>query len=397
MKILLVQDANWFKKGPHQQHHLIEILATWGHEVKVIGYDQLWREEPGDIIAKRKQYNNIHRLYDNSNLTYISPAFIKLPFLDYISYLFTSRAEVKKCIDEFNPDVVVGVTSILSNYWGAYYAKKRNTPFVYYWTDIIHTLIPFKPFHPIAKLIEKSIIKKSTSIIAMNEGLKDYLINFGAKSDIIDIIPGGVDFERFNPSREDPNYIREKYNISKDDLVLFFMGWIYEFSGLKEVVSELSKIKNSYPNMKILIVGEGEYYPQLRDFVETSGMTNEVILTGKRPYEEIPQLIAAADICLLPAYNNVIMRDIVPIKMYEYLAMHKPVISTKLSGVFKEFGYNGGVIYVDKSEDVMKKVIELSEDDLKKNSLLAKEFIKKCSWDNITSEFEQLLKSVVPR
>lgn len=394
MNILVVQDANWMKKGPHQQHHLIELLSEWGHKVKVIGYNQLWREDQWSIISKRVEYHNVRRIYEGANVTYISPFFIKFPFLDYLSYLYSSEIEVKDSIDEFDPDVVVGFTSILSNYWGMYYAKKKNIPFVYYWTDIIHTLVPFKPFHPIAKFIEKNILSNSTRIVAMNAGLKDYLINFGAKFEIIDIIPGGVDFNRFNPSKENPNYMREKLHISKDDLVLFFMGWIYDFSGLKEVSRELAKVKDSHPNIKILIVGEGEYYPQLKEFVESEGMKNEIILTGKRPYDEIPKLIAAADICLLPAHNNVIMNDIVPIKMYEYLAMHKPVISTKLSGVLKEFGYDSGVIYVDKSEDVIKKVIELNKSDLERNSLLAEQFIKNCSWNKITLEFEKLLKSL---
>jgi C1A family cysteine protease len=45
MRILAVQDADWIKKGPHQQHHLLEGLSTRGHEICVVGYDQLWKNE----------------------------------------------------------------------------------------------------------------------------------------------------------------------------------------------------------------------------------------------------------------------------------------------------------------------------------------------------------------
>jgi glycosyltransferase involved in cell wall biosynthesis len=44
------------------------------------------------------------------------------------------------------------------------------------------------------------------------------------------------------------------------------------------------------------------------------------------------------------------MRDIVLIKLYEYMAMGKPVITTKLPGVMQEFGEDHGVVYVDKME-----------------------------------------------
>ncbi|MCK4733720.1 MAG: glycosyltransferase, partial [Methanophagales archaeon] len=46
-------------------------------------------------------------------------------------------------------------------------------------------------------------------------------------------------------------------------------------------------------------------------------------------------------------------RDIVPIKFYEYMAMGKPVITTKLPGVMTEFGEDHGVIYVDNPEDAL--------------------------------------------
>lgn len=395
MRILVVQDGDWIKKGPHQQHHLMEILSSKGYEITAICYDQLWKSDEKSLISKREEIPNVCRFYSGANITVIRPWFIKIPILDYISFLFSSRKEIKKSIKAFKPDVVIGFTSVLSNYWGMRFARKKNIPFIYYWTDVIHTLIPSKPFQQIAKLIEKKIIKGSTGVMVINEGLKDYLVDFGVKPSFIQVIPGGIDFNRFDTSKIDSSQIREKYGISKDDLVLFFMGWIYEFSGLTEVVLELSKIKDMRQDIKIMVVGEGEHYPQLKESVENRHMQDQVILTGHRSYEEIPQLIASADICLLPAHNNDIMKDIVPIKMYEYLAMHKPVISTKLHGVMKEFGHDNGVIYADTPEDVLKKVIELNKENIQRNSLKAAEFIKNYDWNVIVSKFEFLLKSLM--
>jgi len=60
----------------------------------------------------------------------------------------------------------------------------------------------------------------------------------------ISVIPAGVDLERFNPG-VDGSAIREKYGIKKDDILLFFMGWIYEFSGMKEVAESISTTDNN--------------------------------------------------------------------------------------------------------------------------------------------------------
>lgn len=396
MRILLLQDAEWRKKGPHHQHHLMELLSRRGHKIKVIGFDQLWREEKNGIVSKRVVDKDIARFYVGAKVTFIKPFFLKIPIIDYITYLFSSQIEVKKQISDFRPDVVIGFSSIISNLWGAVYANNKHIPYIYYWYDIVHTLNVPKPFSLIAILIEKIIISRSTSIVVINEALKDYIISFGADPLITEVISGGIDHNRFNPTKFDRKSIRREFGFDDADLVLFFMGWIYEFSGMDRVVIELSKFKKkSASKIKVLIVGEGDYYHKLKALINNYHMEDRVIMTGKRPYEDIPGLIAASDICLLPAIDNEIMRHIVPIKMYEYLAMQKPVISTELPGILKEFGYNNGVIYIRHPEEAIAKALELTPEDIMNNSDRAKKFISYYNWDYIIDEFESHLNRLI--
>jgi len=111
----------------------------------------------------------------------------------------------------------------------------------------------------------------------------------------------------------------------------------------------------------------------------------------------MPSFIAASDICLLPAYPwEKVMQDIVPIKLYEYMAMGKPVISTKLSGVIREFGEDSGVVYVDEPADAVDKAKSLVKDDrIGKLGAKARKFVEKYSWDSVTDEFEKILEEVV--
>lgn len=398
MKVLLLQDGEWRKKGPHQQHHLMELLSLRGHQIRVIGFDQLWREEKGNTISNRVVAEDISRFYDGARVTFIRPFFLKMPIIDYITYFFSSQIEVKRQISEFDPDVVIGFSAIISNLWGVVYAKKRHIPYIYYWFDIVHKLNVPRPFGPVAFLLEKIIIRKSTAILVINEALKDYIINFGADPSITKVITGGIDRNVFNPERFSHNKIREireEFGFKEDDIVLFFMGWIYEFSGLEQVIIELCKSGESASKLKLLIVGEGDHYQRLRSLVEKYGLGNQVIMTGKRPYKDIPKLISASDICLLPAIDNEVMRYIVPIKMYEYLAMLKPVISTELQGIIKEFGYDNGVVYILTPEEVITKAMELTMDDITSNSINASKFIDKYGWDSIIEDFEKYLKELI--
>jgi glycosyltransferase involved in cell wall biosynthesis len=126
-------------------------------------------------------------------------------------------------------------------------------------------------------------------------------------------------------------------------------------------------------------------------------LNNRFILTGKKHYDEIPDFIAASDICLLPAYTTEkIMRDIVPIKLYEYAAMKKPVITTKLPAVMKKFGNGNGVIYVDRPEDVIKEALKITTNgSIKDIGNRARLFAERNSWEYITNEFENILQNTI--
>ena len=109
MKILLVQDTDWLLRGPHQQHHLIERLSLKGHDVRVIDYELLWRTQgKKELRSKRQVFDNVSRFYDGANVTLIRPGIIKLPWLDYVSSIFSYRKEIRHQITDFCPDVIIG-------------------------------------------------------------------------------------------------------------------------------------------------------------------------------------------------------------------------------------------------------------------------------------------------
>jgi glycosyltransferase involved in cell wall biosynthesis len=173
------------------------------------------------------------------------------------------------------------------------------------------------------------------------------------------------------------------------------MGWLYNFSGLKEVATKLAEMREKVPMLKLLIVGEGDALPNLLK-IRDNDLKNQIVLTGQQPYARIPELLSTADICLLPADSSEpTMRNIVPIKIYEYMAEGKPVIVTKLPGILKEFGNNNGIIYVDRPEDVIETAaIMIARGTIKCEGAKAKNFVKNNDWAKITDDFENLLQKI---
>jgi glycosyltransferase involved in cell wall biosynthesis len=392
MRILIVQDTDWIRRNPIQHNHLAERLVERGHEIRVIDYEILWCTEGKREPFSRRQVFSVSRIIEGADITVIRPGILKIPVLDYVSMLFSYRREIKHQIREFKPQVIIS-NDILSTYLSYRAAKKHGIPTIYYIIDVEYKLVPFGFLQPLGRLIEGRNIKSADLVIAINEGLQDYAISMGAQPEKTLVLRAGIDEKHYAPTING-NPAREKYGISRSDTVLFFMGWLYPFSGLKEVTSELARKR--YGNLKLLIVGDGDAFTELATTVAENGLKKQVILAGRQPYEAIPGLIASADICLLPAHHNEVMRDIVPIKMYEYMAMGKPVIATRLSGVMKEFGEGNGVVYVETPEAVLSEAIRLAGNGhVREQGIRARRFVERYSWDKITDDFEKILKEVI--
>ena len=82
-------------------------------------------------------------------------------------------------------------------------------------------------------------------------------------------------------------------------------------------------------NLKIFIVGYGEYMKNLKELVAQFGLKEDVIFTGQVPKEEVFDYINIMDICVAPSaawYQS-------PIKIFEYGAMGKPILGPDTAAV----------------------------------------------------------------
>lgn len=394
MRILIIQETDWLGRYPAQQHHLAEMMALRGHEVRAIDYELLWKTQGRkELLAKRKVFNNVAKIHKDANITVIRPGFIKMPGLDYVSMLFSHKREVQRQINEFGPDVIVGF-GILNSYSASRAVRKTRIPFIYYWIDALHLLIPTKPFRNLGKLVEGAALKRADKVLVINDRLKDLVIRMGAPEKRTHVLRAGIDLRQFDTGI-DGNTIRKRYGIDERDVVLFFMGFLYQFAGLKEVALKLAESGDS--RLKFVIVGEGDAYTELKAIQDKYNLEHRIVLAGKKPYHEIPGFIATSDVCLLPSYPwEQTMQDIVPIKMYEYMAMKKPVIATRLPGVMREFGEDNGVVYVDKPEDVVAKAINLVQNGVVDElGSRARSLVEGNSWDKITDAFEKILEEAI--
>jgi glycosyltransferase involved in cell wall biosynthesis len=375
----------------------MERLSERGHHIRIIDFEISWRKKPRPSIqSRRKVYERVTKATPNGYVTVIRPFVVHAPLLDYLSMIVTHGVEVSRQLRDFKPDIVV-CFGILNARMAISLSRRKGVPVLYYIIDELHRLVPERIFQGIARAVESSNMRGANLVVSINEELRDYTLRMGAKQERTRVLGAGVDLDKYSKvGAERIESIRTSYALAKQDRMLFFMGWLYHFTGLKEVVLELASRKKQEMRIGLLIIGAGELWNSLKDIVEKQEASNVVFLEEWMPYDKIADYVSASDVCILPSYNNDVMRDIVPIKMYEYMAAGKPVISTRLPGIVREFGINNGVVYVDKPEDVVGRAIEIIEaNQLSDLGSRAKSFVSKSDWSKVTSEFERLLEGML--
>ena len=359
MNILGLQETDWLTRGPHTQHHIFERLSMNDNfQITVLDYDIDKILRLNSRIIKKQIYRNIHRAIENSKVTIIRTAHIQVPYLRRISSLTTTFFDLLKYIKKNRPDIIIGF-SITNGLIGLILAKIFRIPYIFYCIDLLHTLVPITYAQDFAKLISRFLFKKSDRVIVVTKFLENYVLNEGATPNKVKILLNGISLENTIVDNDRFKTLKSNLSIKDTDFVILYMGYLYDFAGLKEIIDYYhSDVKSGKLNLKFLIVGDGGIYNQLINTVKIVN-ADWVILTGKVPFFELTEYIELADLCLMSFELNEITKDITPVKVMEYMAMKKPVLSTSLPSVVREIGRNNGVIFANNQKDLIEKIGEL--------------------------------------
>jgi len=391
VRLLVTQETDWLNRGPHQQHHLFERLAARGHSVTVLDFEILYTPWPrAPLFAPRQEWAAVRRTPTVSpGVAVIRPATLRLPLLARPLSLITFYFELVRLFRAHHFDVLVdyalstGLPALIA-------ARQFKIPFLFHMIDALHTLVPMTLARPVALAFERGLLRAADRTLYINEGLRDYGLKLGAPPERASLIRSGVDLDRFRPDLETAA-LRAKWGLAADDIVLLFIGWLYEHAGVDVLMRCLPDLP---PNVKLLIVGAGETETPLKTLRAKLGLGERVIFTGPQPYDNAPQFMALADVSTLYFDLKPITRHIVPIKLYEYMASGRPVLASPLPAVMQDTPPGNGVLYVPASQ-LLPTLKGLLDPAYRRTlGVQARAFVEThCDWDKLTGDFEQLLLS----
>ncbi|NHJ20079.1 MAG: glycosyltransferase [Candidatus Lokiarchaeota archaeon] len=398
MKLLGLQETDWLTRGPHTQHHIFERLSTNDNfQITVFDYDIDKILRLGSLIIKKQIYKNIHKAVMDSKVTIIRPAHIQVPFLRRFSSLITTFFELLKYIRKNRPETIIGF-SITNGLIGLILAKIFRIPYIFYYIDLLHTLVPISYAQYFAKLISRFLFKNSDHVVVVTDFLNRYVLSEGVAPKKVTTLLNGISLENTIVNPERLSTLRSELDVKKNDFVILYMGYLYDFAGLKQIIDHYnSDVKSGNLNLKFLIVGDGGIYKDLLNYIKEIDAA-WVFMTGKVPFFEVTEYIELSDLCLMSFALNNVTKDITPVKIMEYMAMKKPVLSNSLPNVVKEIGENNGVIFARNQNDLIKKIGELvgKKDKLTSIGLQGFNLIKKqYVWPIILNRLKEIILKLI--
>ncbi|AZN41112.1 glycosyltransferase family 4 protein [Paenibacillus albus] len=149
----------------------------------------------------------------------------------------------------------------------------------------------------VAAFITKHMFNRLDGIVTASLKTKKALQSYGVNRPI-HIIPTGIAVDNFqlSLSGEERASLRAKLSIGDHDRILAFVGRIAEEKNIVELLELLPDVLQSHPNVKLLIVGGGPYWKELKTQISTRGLESHVVLSGMVDPEEVYKYYHLADI-----------------------------------------------------------------------------------------------------
>ncbi|HRR67163.1 MAG TPA: glycosyltransferase, partial [Methanomassiliicoccales archaeon] len=143
----------------------------------------------------------------------------------------------------------------------------------------------------------RTILHRAEVVIAPTVAIKNELKRYAPHIKRLEVIPTGVDLDRFNP-RIDGSEVRRRYGLEGKKVILH-LGRIAWEKNIDLVVRGFALLSAHEPEARLLLVGEGPAKEHVRGLVKELGIEERVIFTGFVPDPELPQFYAACDVLTL--------------------------------------------------------------------------------------------------
>lgn len=206
---------------------------------------------------------------------------------------------------------------------GVLLARQRRVPIVLEVNDsaVMPRVRPLL-MRALARRIERWVFNQCDGLVFVSSAFRDQVLAAHGTLSTVIISPNAADISRFDPARTDRHATRRRLGID-DKLVCGYLGAFIEWHGIHRFVDEAAPQLAERADIALLLVGDGKTRARVEASLQQHGVSDHAVLTGAVPHDQVPELLAAMDVSVLPDSNTYGS----PMKLFELMAMGVPVVA----------------------------------------------------------------------
>lgn len=258
----------------------------------------------------------------------------KNPILRFFRYLLQCNKEyrlITKSKTRYDAVFAASTPPILG-YCCAKIRKRYGIPFAYNLQDIfpdslVGTGLAKKDglLWKIGRKIEDFTYRHANKIIVISEDFKKNIMAKGVPEDKIVVIYNWVDQNAVVEVPREENKLFDKYGLDRSKFYIEYSGNIGLTQNMDMLLEVMKELKDSHPDIGLVLVGEGAYKQQVEEIVKRDALTNVAMLPFQ-PYEDISHVFSLGDAGLVISKPGVGANS-VPSKTWSIMSASRPVLA----------------------------------------------------------------------
>lgn len=321
-------------------------LAQQGHEVHVVTYPQSEDIPVGGL--------HIHRV----RMPFMKPGPITIgPSIERLFYDALLIPKLVQIIRRYKIDVI-HAHNYEATIAGAMAKWLTRLPLIYNGVTAMADELPSYHFirpDALARWIGKSldyvVPSLSDLLMVLSDELKDYLVQIGNPERKLLVVPPGVELDWL--ASGDGGRVRNRLGLADTTPIVMYTGALESFQRVDYLLQAMALVVKQVPEAVLVIVGNiknQKAQESLLAMAAELGIADQLCFVASAPIEELPDYLAAADVTVVPRPSC----PGYPIKLLNYMAAGKPVVSFAGSAKSLCHEYSGYIAANDDVEDLAK-------------------------------------------
>jgi glycosyltransferase involved in cell wall biosynthesis len=277
----------------------------------------------------------------------------------HVSFLLSSMVQSQR--NRNRADVVIGTSpTFFAAMAAAEQSLRRQIPFVMevrdLWPAIFVELGVLKNPFLIGMLekLELWLYRKAARVVTVTESFRQDLIRRGVPPEKVVTIPNGADVDYWVPQESVPG-LKDKLGLENKFVVLYIgaHGISHALTRILECAGQLKE----HPDIRFVFVGDGAERPTLLEYARREHLEN-VTFHQSVEKEQVMSFYALSDVCLVPLRDIPLFDSFIPSKMFEIMAMSRPVVASlkgEAADIIKRSG--GGIVVKPEDASAIKNAI----------------------------------------